>query len=45
MVRRFLGDAQLRERLRAAAAPSVEAYAPERILGRLELVLQDAART
>ena len=45
MVRRFLGDAQLRERLRAAAAPSVEAYAPERILGRLELMLQDAART
>ena len=42
MVRRFLGDAQLRERLRAAAAPSVEAYAPERILGRLEQVLHGA---
>ena len=45
MLRRFFGDADLRDRLRAAAAPSVEEYAPERILGRLEQVLQDAART
>jgi glycosyltransferase involved in cell wall biosynthesis len=45
MVRRFFADAELRERLRAAAAPSVEAYAPERIFGRLEQVLRDAAQT
>jgi glycosyltransferase involved in cell wall biosynthesis len=44
MVRRFFADPALRERLRAAAAASVEAYAPERILGRLEDVLVGVAR-
>jgi glycosyltransferase involved in cell wall biosynthesis len=44
-VRRFFGDAELRDRLRAAAAPSVAAYAPERIFGRLEETLVRVART
>ncbi len=35
----------LRERLRAAAAPSVAAYAPERIFGRLEETLLRVAHT
>ncbi|MGE5691142.1 MAG: glycosyltransferase family 4 protein [Pseudomonadota bacterium] len=43
-IRRFLGDDALRARLRAAAAPSVAAYAPERVYGRLEAILTDAAR-
>ncbi|HSC90719.1 MAG TPA: glycosyltransferase family 4 protein [Gaiellaceae bacterium] len=43
-VRRFFGDAELRSRLRAAAAPSVAAYAPERVYGRLEEILAAAAR-
>jgi glycosyltransferase involved in cell wall biosynthesis len=43
-IRRFVSDGALQERLRAAAAPSVERYAPERILERLELVLVEAAR-
>jgi glycosyltransferase involved in cell wall biosynthesis len=42
-VRRFFGDAELRQRLRAAAAPSVAAYAPERVFGELERVLLEAA--
>lgn len=43
-VRRFFGDAALREALRGAAAASVAEYAPERIYGRLEEVLAAAAR-
>jgi glycosyltransferase involved in cell wall biosynthesis len=38
-IRRYFADDELRERLRAAAAPSVADYAPERILSRLEDVL------
>ena len=38
-VRRFFADDELRERLRAAAAPSVAAYAPERVFGELEATL------
>lgn len=43
-VRRYFGDEQLRERLRAAAAPSVAEYAPERVLGELEATLRRVAR-
>jgi glycosyltransferase involved in cell wall biosynthesis len=43
-VRRYFADEALRERLRAAAAPSVAAYAPERVFGDLETTLQRAAR-
>jgi glycosyltransferase involved in cell wall biosynthesis len=43
-LRRFLADDDLRARLRAAAAPSVERYAPERVLARLEEILREAAR-
>jgi glycosyltransferase involved in cell wall biosynthesis len=42
-IRRFFADAELRERLRAAAAPSVAAYAPERVLGELEATLERVA--
>lgn len=42
-VGRYFGDAELRERLRAAAAPSVEDYAPERVFARLEDQLARAA--
>ena len=42
-LRRFLGDAELRERLRAGAAPSVEHLHPERIYGRLEELLTQVA--
>jgi glycosyltransferase involved in cell wall biosynthesis len=42
-IRRFLDDAALRERLTAAAAPSAERFAPERIYGRLEEILVRAA--
>ncbi len=44
-IRRYFGDADLRERLRAAAAPSVADYSRERIFGRLEEILVAAART
>jgi glycosyltransferase involved in cell wall biosynthesis len=43
-VRRYFADAALRERLRAAAAPSVAAYAPERVFGELESTLRRVAR-
>jgi glycosyltransferase involved in cell wall biosynthesis len=43
-VRRYFGDNALRERLRAAAAQSVAAYAPERVFGELESTLRRAAR-
>jgi glycosyltransferase involved in cell wall biosynthesis len=44
-IRRFVADEALRGRLRAAAAPSVAEYAPERIFARLEEALVRAART
>ena len=44
-VRRYFGDAELRERLRNAAAESVAAYAPERIFAELEETLVRVART
>jgi glycosyltransferase involved in cell wall biosynthesis len=43
-VRRYFADAELRERLRAAAAPSVEAYAPDRVFGELEAKLLQVVR-
>ena len=43
-VRRFFADDALRERLRAAAAQSVAAYAPERVFGELESTLRRVAR-
>ena len=42
-VRRFFADEGLRERLRAEAAQSVAEYAPERVYGRLESILEEAA--
>jgi glycosyltransferase involved in cell wall biosynthesis len=38
-VRRFFSDGELRERMRAAAAKSVDAYSPERVFERLESIL------
>jgi glycosyltransferase involved in cell wall biosynthesis len=43
-VRRYFEDDGLRGRLREAAAPSVAEYAPEGVYGRLEAVLEKAAR-
>jgi glycosyltransferase involved in cell wall biosynthesis len=43
-IQRYFGDEVLRERLRTAAARSVEDYAPDRIYGRLEEILIEAAR-
>jgi glycosyltransferase involved in cell wall biosynthesis len=43
-VRRYFADDALRERLRAAAASSVAAYAPERVFGELEATLRRVAR-
>jgi glycosyltransferase involved in cell wall biosynthesis len=42
-IRRFFDDRELRERLRAEAAPSVAAYAPDRVFGELESTLARAA--
>jgi glycosyltransferase involved in cell wall biosynthesis len=42
-VRRFFEDADLRERLRDAAAPSVADYAPERVFASLEQTLARVA--
>lgn len=42
-LRRFLADAELRDRLRAAAAASVEQFASERVYGVLERVLLESA--
>lgn len=39
-VRSYFGDDELRRRLRERAAASVEAYAPERVFGELERVLE-----
>lgn len=43
-VRRYFEDAALRARLRAAAAPSVEPYRPERLFADLEQALIEASR-
>ncbi len=43
-IRRFFTDDDLRARLAAAAAPSVERYRPERIYAELEKMLAAAAR-
>jgi len=43
-VRRYLGDQELQARLRAAAAGSIERFAPDAIYGRLEEILRGAAR-
>jgi glycosyltransferase involved in cell wall biosynthesis len=42
-IRRYFEDAELRGRLRQAAAPSVAEYTPERVLARLESILLEAA--
>jgi glycosyltransferase involved in cell wall biosynthesis len=42
-VRRFFAEPELRERLRAAAAPSVAGYARESVLARLERALAGVA--
>jgi glycosyltransferase involved in cell wall biosynthesis len=42
-VRRYFSDGELRTRLRAAAAPSVAEYAPERVFGELEATLRRVA--
>jgi len=42
-LRRFLGDAELQGRLRAAAGSSVEHLRPERVYGRLEELLAQVA--
>jgi glycosyltransferase involved in cell wall biosynthesis len=44
-VRRYFGDAQLRQRLRGEAARSVAEYAPARVFGELEATLARVART
>jgi glycosyltransferase involved in cell wall biosynthesis len=43
-VRRFFADGDLQELLRAKAAESVADYAPERVLERLEQILDSVAR-
>jgi glycosyltransferase involved in cell wall biosynthesis len=43
-VRRYFADDELRKRLRARAAASVDAYAPARIFGELEATLVRVAR-
>jgi glycosyltransferase involved in cell wall biosynthesis len=42
-IRRITGDGELRARLAAAAAPSVEALTPERLLAEIEAILLRAA--
>jgi hypothetical protein len=42
-VRRYLGDEALRDRLRAAAAPSVAQYDADAVYTRLEEILVEAA--
>ena len=43
-IRRLLGDDELRARLASAAAPSVESYSAERLLGQIEAELVKAVR-
>jgi glycosyltransferase involved in cell wall biosynthesis len=42
-IRRFFADDELRARLRGAARDSVDGYAPERVYGRIEELLEEAA--
>ena len=42
-IERFFADSELEARLRANAAPSVAAYAPERVYAQLERILVEAA--
>jgi glycosyltransferase involved in cell wall biosynthesis len=42
-IRRLLGDDELRQRLAAAAAPSVESYSTERLFGQIVAELEEAA--
>jgi glycosyltransferase involved in cell wall biosynthesis len=42
-IERFFSDSELAERLRANATASVAAYAPERVYGRLEQIVREAA--
>jgi glycosyltransferase involved in cell wall biosynthesis len=42
-IERLTGDPELRERLAAASAASVERLRPERVYGRLEEILVEAA--
>jgi glycogen(starch) synthase len=42
-IERFFADAALAEKLRAGAEPSVEDYSAQRIFGRLEQILSEAA--
>jgi glycosyltransferase involved in cell wall biosynthesis len=42
-IRRFFSSPELAARLQAAAAPSVAAYSPESVYGRLEAILLEAA--
>ena len=44
-IERYFADEELRARLRAAAAPSVVKYAPDRVFDRLEQKLLEATRT
>jgi glycosyltransferase involved in cell wall biosynthesis len=44
-IRRYMGDEELRGRLRAAAASSVAEYAPDRVFGQLEQTLLRVVRT
>jgi glycosyltransferase involved in cell wall biosynthesis len=44
-IRRFFGEAELRDRLRAASVASVAEYAPEQVFARLEETLASVART
>lgn len=43
-LQRFAGDDELRTRLRGRAAASVERYAPDAVYGKLEAILEAAAR-
>jgi glycosyltransferase involved in cell wall biosynthesis len=43
-IERFVGDAELAERLRANAALSVADYAADRVYAKLERILTEAAR-
>ena len=43
-IRRLLGESGTRERLAAAAAPSVEQLRPENVYSRLEAILETASR-
>ena len=43
-IRRYFGDEELRARLRQGAGRSTGDYAPERIFGRIEELLREAAR-